>query len=83
MLADSNYRGFGNFSDTWSMAMLIKHAIVFVMIGIGAYLDRVVVPRLAETLAAEQVTGGLKRAVTAMMISGVIVLLLTATAQAL
>ena len=83
MLGDANYVGFGDFGNAWSVVMLVKHVLVLVMIGIGVYIDRGILTRLAAPSTAEAALRSFRRAVNAMMISGLIVLLLTAAAQTL
>jgi len=83
MFGDANYTGFGDFGNAWSVVMLAKHVLVLVMIGIGVYIDRGILTRLAEPSTAEAATGSFRRAVSAMMICGLVVLLLTAVAQVL
>ena len=87
MLSDARFAGFGQFfGSTWSTLIVIKHVVVVVLIGVGAYLDVLVMPAIAgpvdEAARAAAVTR-LARSATAMVILGTIVLLLTAAAQAL
>ena len=83
ILGDANYIGFGDFGNAWSVVLLVKHVLVFAMIGIGVYIDRGVLTRLAEASTMETATRRLRPAVNAMTVCGFIVLLLTAAAQAL
>ena len=87
MLSDARFSGFGRFFDsTWSTLIVIKHVVVVALVGVGVYLDLLVVPAIAgpvDEAARMASVGRLARAATAMVILGAIVLLLTAAAQAL
>jgi uncharacterized membrane protein len=83
MFVDPNYLGVGNFGNLWSVMMLVKHLLIFGMIGLGfwfnAYLR--VGPMMASDNNAEL---GIRRFRTYsnwMAILGVWVLLLTALSQ--
>ncbi len=85
MLVSPHYLGVGKFVNAWSILMLIKHILVLVMIGLGSYLN-VIVRGWARSSATEAArAAGLSRlqgVVNAMMVSGIVILLLTAAAQA-
>ena len=76
------YAGIGDFSNTWSTMMLVKHLLIVGMIALGVVVDRLAravgdasgegLPRALDVLAL---------AAEATMVLGVIVLLLTAIAQ--
>ena len=83
MLGDANYRGFGDFGNAWSVVMLVKHILVLAMIGIGAYIDRGILTRLADAATTGAAARSLRQAANAMMVCGTVVLLLTAAAQVL
>ena len=87
MLSDARFPGFGHFfGNTWSTLIVIKHVVVGVLIGVGVYLDLLVMPAIAGPLdeaARTAAVARLARGATAMVILGAIVLLLTAAAQAL
>jgi uncharacterized membrane protein len=83
MLADPNYLGIGNFRNPWSIAMLLKHVVILVMIGIGFWFNALlrVGPLASSTTGAGQAIARFRAYVNSMAISGVAVLLLTALAQ--
>ncbi len=83
MLADPNYLGIGNFRNSWSIAMLLKHAVILVMIGMGFWFNAIlrVGPLASSTTGSAAGHCPLSRYVNSMAVSGVAVLLLTALAQ--
>jgi uncharacterized membrane protein len=86
MLTDDRFLGLGHFfASTWSTLIVIKHVLVIALIGIGVFIDLLVVPDVAtavdeaaRTVAIRRLSGG----ASAMAALGAIVLLLTAAAQA-
>ncbi len=86
MLTDERFLGFGRFFDSgWSTLIVIKHMVVTVLVGVGVYLDVLVMPAIAgpvDEAARTAAFGRLARGATAMVMLGAIVLLLTAAAQA-
>ena len=84
MIVDPNYRGVGNFSNLWAVMMLIKHILIVAMIGMGFFFNAIlrVGPMISSNRGAEQAIGRFRSYVNMMAIAGVIVLLLTAFAQA-
>ena len=84
MFADPNYLGLGNFSNIWSILMLVKHLLVVGMIGLGFWYNTFlhVGPMMASHNNAELGIRRFRMFSTLMAISGVLVLLLTALAQA-
>lgn len=87
MLSDARFSGFGHFfGSTWSTLIVIKHVVVVALVGVGVYLDLLVMPAIAgpvDEAARTAAVTRLARSATAMVILGAIVLLLTAAAQAL
>ena len=83
MFADPNYLGVGNFSNFWSVMMLVKHLLVVGMIGLGLWYNAFlrVGPMMASTNSADLGIRRFRRYSNLMAISGVLVLLLTALAQ--
>ncbi len=91
MSANPNYQGFLAISNRWAAAILVKHLVFFVMVGVSAYLTWGLLPRLGrvalrqsrglEAPEAEQ----LQRRETSLMrlnlVLGVLVLALTAIAR--
>ncbi len=84
-LVDPNYLGIGNFSNSWSLLMLIKHMLILVMIGIGFWFNVFlrVGPLMSSNSGAVQAAARFRVYVNAMAVSGVLVLLLTAISQVL
>lgn len=83
MFVDPNYLGVGNFGNVWSVMMLVKHLLIFGMIGLGFWFNAFlrVGPMMASNNNAEL---GIRRFRTYshwMAILGVLVLLLTALSQ--
>jgi uncharacterized membrane protein len=83
-LVDPSYMGLGNFGNVWAIAMLVKHVIVLVMIGIGFWYNAIlrVGPLASSNTGAAQAIARFRSYVNLMAISGAVVLLLTALAQA-
>ena len=84
MLVNPAYLGLGNFGNLWSIAMLAKHVVVLVMIGIGFWYNAMlrVGPMTASNSGGAQAIANFRRYVNWMAACGVLVLLLTALAQA-
>lgn len=83
MIVDPNYGGVGNFANPWSIAMLVKHILIFVMIGMGFFYNAIlrVGPMMSSNNGAEQAISRFGSYAKGMAIAGVLVLLLTAFAQ--
>ena len=48
MVTDSQYAGIGNVTgSTWATLFLVKHGVVAAMVGLGVYIDALVVRRFA------------------------------------
>jgi hypothetical protein len=85
MLASPHYLGVGKFVNPWSILMMVKHVVVLVMIGLGSYINVITRGRAQPSATDATRTAGLSRlqgVVNAMMVSGIVILLLTAAAQA-
>ena len=84
MLVDPNYMGIGNFSNFWAIMMLVKHILVVAMIAMGFWFNAIlrVGPMLSSNHGAEQAIVNFRKYVNAMAVCGIVVLLLTALAQA-
>jgi uncharacterized membrane protein len=86
LVSDHRFLGLGHFfGSSWSSLIVIKHLVVVALIGIGAYLDLLVVPDIAGPLDEPDRTAAinrLTRGTSVMAFLGAIVLLLTAAAQA-
>jgi len=83
MLIDPNYLGVGNFGNVWGVLMLIKHILVVVMIALGFWFNAIlrVGPMMGSNNSAELGMTRFRLYSKLMMVSGVLVLLLTALAQ--
>ena len=83
MFADPNYLGVGNFGNTWSILMLVKHILVVAMIGLGFWFNAIlrVGPMMGSNNSAELGMRRFRSYSFLMTICGVLVLLLTALAQ--
>jgi uncharacterized membrane protein len=84
MIVDPNYGGVGNFGNLWAIMMLIKHILIIAMIGMGFFFNAIlhVGPMTSSNRGASQAIDRFRNCVNLMAVAGVIVLLLTAFAQA-
>ena len=83
MLIDSSYLGFMDFGNFWGVVMLVKHILVFVMIALGFWNNAILrVGPMMSSNNPEQAIVRFRKYVNAMAICGILVLLLTALAQA-
>jgi uncharacterized membrane protein len=86
VLTDDRFLGLGHFfGSTWSTLIVIKHVLVAVLVGIGVYIDLLVVPDIANPVDEATRTVAIRRlarSASALASLGAIVLLLTAAAQA-
>ena len=84
MTTDSRYGGVGDVtSSSWSTLLLVKHLVVGVMVGVGVYIDALVVRGFASPGSADQPTAVRRVALSAglMTLLSSLVLFLTAAAQ--
>ncbi len=83
MLVDPSYMGIGQFNNPWSILMLVKHFIIFGMIGLGFWYNAIlrVGPQASSKAGAAQAIARFRRYVQWMAASGAAVLLFTALAQ--
>jgi len=80
---DPNYEGIGNFGNFWAVMMLIKHILILVMIGMGFWFNAIMrVGPMMSSNNPDQAIARFRKYINAMAICGVLVLLLTALAQA-
>jgi uncharacterized membrane protein len=81
-LVDPNYLGIGNFNNFWAVMMLVKHILIFVMIGMGFWYNAIlrVGPMMLSNNPDLAITR-FRKYVNAMAVCGVLILLLTALAQ--
>jgi uncharacterized membrane protein len=84
MLIDSGYLGFMDFGNFWGIVMLLKHVLVFAMLALGFWYNAIlrVGPMMSSNNSAELGIKRFRQYSNWMSISGVLVLLLTALAQA-
>lgn len=84
MVTAEQYGGLGNITGSdWATLFLVKHAVIGVMVGVGVYIDALVVRRFA--LGAGDQAAAIRRltqATVVMTVLGAVVLLLTAAGQA-
>ena len=94
MSAHPAYKGFLAISNTWAVAILIKHLVIGLMVLAGGYLTWVVMPAL-QRIALQRAAGGTVNAardaelrkreslvLTLNLVLSIVVLLLTAIARA-
>ena len=84
MLIDSGYLGFMDFGNFWGIVMLLKHVLVFAMLALGFWYNAIlrVGPMMSSNNSAELGITHFRLYSNLMTICGVLVLLLTALAQA-
>ncbi len=84
MFVDPNYLGIGKFNNFWSVIMLVKHLLIVGMIAMGFWFNAImrVGPLMNSNMGAVQAVARFRWYINAMAICGVLVLLLTAFAQA-
>ncbi len=82
-LVDPNYRGLGNFSNPWALAMLAKHTVVFVMVLLGFWFNAIlrVGPLASSNTGVERAFSLFRSHATTMAALGLVVLILTAFSQ--
>lgn len=82
-ITNSNYLGLGNFNNFWGVMMLIKHLLIVGMLLMGLWLNAFmrIGPLMSANTGAAQAIARFRWYTNAMVISGVLVLLLTALAQ--
>ena len=82
--ADPNYLEVGGFGNPWAVLMLIKHVLIVAMIGMGFVFNGLlrVGPMMSSNNSAQLSIRRFRLYSNLMAISGLLVLLLTAFAQA-
>jgi uncharacterized membrane protein len=80
---DPNYLGIGDFGNSWSVLMLVKHILVLGMIAMGFWYNGLmrVGPLLSSNYGAAQAFVSFRRYSNLMAIAGILILLLTAISQ--
>jgi uncharacterized membrane protein len=83
-VVDSNYLGIGDFSNPWAIIMLIKHILILAILVVGFWFN--VILRVGQSMRGssnpERAVAQFRRYCNWMAICGVLVMLLTAAAQA-
>lgn len=83
MLIDSGYLGFMDFGNFWGIVMLVKHILVIAMIGLGFWYNAILrVGPMMSSNNPEMAIARFRNYVNVMAVCGMLVLLLTAFAQA-
>ena len=84
MFIDPNYLGLANFGNLWGVLMLVKHILILAMIVMGFWFNAIlrVGSMLGSNNSAGQAIDRFRRHAYLMTGCGVLVLLLTALAQA-
>ena len=82
MLIDPGYLGFMDFGNFWGVVMMLKHILVFAMIGIGFWYNAILrVGPMMSSNNPEQAIVRFRNYVNMMAVCGVLVLFFTALAQ--
>jgi len=84
MTTDPRYGGVGNVAgSTWATLFLVKHVVVLAMVGVGVYIDALVVRRFAAAEAPDDPAAVRLLVLSSgvMTLLGAVVLFLTAAAQ--
>ena len=83
MLVDPYYLGVGNFCNSWSILMLVKHILILGMIAAGFWFNAIlrVGPMLSSRTESAQAMDRFRHYNNGMAITGVLILLLTALSQ--
>jgi uncharacterized membrane protein len=84
MTTNGRYGGVGNVGSSWATMLLIKHAVVVAMLLVGSVVDGLVVRATRADVPTDpaRALAQIGLGVDAMALLGLIVLLLTAAAQA-
>ncbi len=84
IFADPNYLGLAKFGNLWAILMLVKHVLILAMIVIGFWFNAIlrVGPLMSSNRGAAQANSTFRLYANLMAICGVLVLFLTAIAQA-
>jgi uncharacterized membrane protein len=83
MVTNTRYGGVGDIGSTWATIFLVKHLVVGAMVGLGVYIDALVVRGFGVAGSPDQPAAVRRLAMTAvaMTVLGAFVLLLTAAGQ--
>ena len=85
LLTDSQYPGFMNFGNAWSVLMIIKHMLIFPWVFLCIALDRNTARRLGEARDADRTSllAQFRRMIGIAALGGAGIILITAVMQAL
>ena len=83
-VVDPNYLGFANFGNVWGILMLLKHFLIVAMIGIGFWFNAIlrVGPLMSSNSGGAAAIARFRFYSNLMAVAGMLVLFLTAFAQA-
>lgn len=83
-LTDASYMGLGNFTSPWALLMLVKHLLIFAMLGLGFWFNAIlrVAPQAGANSGAGQAAARFRSYIRLQALTGAAVLLLTGIAQA-
>ncbi|MBI1811372.1 MAG: DUF4149 domain-containing protein [Nitrospirae bacterium] len=77
---NKQFSGIGNFGNSWSLTLIMKHVLVFVMVAVHFYRGLVLAPKIARTETVSQKTSLQKLSLNLVKVNfclGVMVLLLS------
>lgn len=77
---NKQFSGIGNFGNNWSLILIAKHVLVFVMVAVHFYRGLILAPRIVKTEAASEKTSLQKLSLNLVRLNfcfGLIVLLLS------
>ena len=79
------FSGIGNFGNSWSLTLIMKHVLVFVMVAVHFYRGLILAPKIARTETVSKKTSLQKLSLNLVKVNfclGVIVLLLSSMMSA-
>ena len=77
---NKQFSGIGNFGNSWSLTLIMKHVLVFVMVAVHFYRGLILAPKIARTETVSKKTSLQKLSLNLVKVNfclGVIVLLLS------
>ena len=77
---NKQFSGIGNFGNSWSLTLIMKHVLVFVMVAVHFYRGLILAPKIARTETVSEKTSLQKLSLNLVKVNfclGVIVLLLS------
>ena len=82
---NKQFSGIGNFGNSWSLTLIMKHVLVFVMVAVHFYRGLILAPKIARTETVSKKTSLQKLSLNLVKVNfclGVIVLLLSSMMSA-